>query len=219
NARTPEGQLLEGHPDNWVVGGPKNEPAHVVILIAADDRGDMLSEVERIETSLLSFRAADGHRAESGVKIVFEEEGANLPPPLSGHEHFGFLDGISNPGLRGRISEAANDVLTPRQQPDKRDQRPEFDAAGKVTEKGKAAQGKPGQDVVWPGEFVFGYQQQDPQENDDWEGPNPIPNATPALIDPHSKDRRTRLDGLGPEWARDGSDPGFRRLRPDGVDL
>ena len=214
NARTPDGKLLEGHPDNWLVGGPKNEPAEVIILIAADDRCDMFGEVERIENSLLNFRTADGHRAESGAKIVFAEEGANLPPPLSGHEHFGFLDGISNPGLRGRISDAANDVLTPRQQPDKRDQPPQRDAA-KVTEKGKAAQGKPGQDVLWPGEFVFGYQQQDPQENDDWDGPNPIPNATPALLDSHSKDRRTKMDGIGPEWARDGSYLVFRRLRQD----
>jgi deferrochelatase/peroxidase EfeB len=214
-ARTPDGKLLEGHPDNWVIGGRKNEPVHVLILIAADDRCDMLSEVERIETSLSSLRTADGHRADSGAEIVFAEEGANLPPPLSGHEHFGFLDGISNPGIRGRISEAANNVLTPRQQPDKRDQPPTFDSAGKRTDTGKAAQGKPGQDVLWPGEFVFGYQQQDPQENEDWDGPNPIPKTTPALIDPKSKDRRTTMHGLGPEWARDGSYLVFRRLRQD----
>jgi deferrochelatase/peroxidase EfeB len=214
NARTPDGKLLEGHPDNWLIGGPKNEPAHVVLLVAADDRGDMLSEVERIETSLVNFRTADGRRAKSGAEIVFEEEGANLPPPLAGHEHFGFLDGISNPGIRGRISEAANDVLTTRQHPDKRDQPPTV-VAGKRNDTGKAAQGKPGQDVLWPGEFVFGYQQQDPQENDNWDGPNPIPKATPALIDPNSKDRRTKMNGLGPEWARDGSYLVFRRLRQD----
>lgn len=167
---------LEGSPRNWVVGGPNNRPAHVVLIVASDDRGDMLAEVERIEESLRNFRMRDGTRAPSGAHVIFKEEGANLPPPLAGHEHFGFLDGVSQPGMRGRISPDPHDVLTLRQNPKDRNQ------------------GKPGQDLLWPGEFVFGYPGQDPNK----------PVEEPGAV----------MDA-GPDWARNGSFLVFRRLRQD----
>ncbi len=167
---------LEGSSKNWVVGGPNTNPAHVVLIIASDDRSDMLAEVERLEESLRNFRKKDGTRASSGAHIVFKEEGANLPPPLSGHEHFGFLDGVSQPGIRGRASHDLHDVLTVRQNPKDRNQ------------------GKPGQDLLWPGEFVFGYPGQDP--NKPVEEPGDVMEA-------------------GPDWARNGSFLVIRRLRQD----
>jgi len=54
-------------------------------------------------------------------------------------------------------------------------------------------QGKPGQDLLWPGEFVFGYPGQDP-EADDIAEPGPISYG-------------------GPSWAVNGSFLVFRRLR------
>ncbi len=167
---------LESSPKNWAVGGPNNRPAHVILIVASDDREDMLAEVERIEESLRNFRKSDGTRAPSGAHVVFKEEGANLPPPLSGHEHFGFLDGVSQPSIRGRISHDPHDVLTVRQNPKDRNQ------------------GKPGQDLLWPGEFVFGYPGQDP--NKAVEEPGAVMNA-------------------GVDWARNGSFLVFRRLRQD----
>src|SRR5262249_14974425 len=92
----------EGNPNNWVIGGPHNE-ADVLLIIATDDRSDALQEVERLEQSLEERRFRDDAN-EPPAHVLFKEEGSNLPPPLSGHEHFGFLDGISNPGLRGRVS-------------------------------------------------------------------------------------------------------------------
>jgi Dyp-type peroxidase family len=167
---------LEGSPKNWIVGGPHNLPAHVVLIVASDDRQDMLAEVERIEESLRTFRAGEGRRASSGAHVVFKEEGANLPPPISGHEHFGFLDGVSQPGIRGRVSHHPHDVLTLRQNPKDRNQ------------------GKPGQDLLWPGEFVFGYPGQDAHKA--VEQPGDVMDA-------------------GPDWARNGSFLVFRRLRQD----
>jgi Dyp-type peroxidase family len=167
---------LEGSPKNWVVGGPNNQAAHVVLIIASDDRADMLAEVERIEESLRNFRKRDGARASSGAHVVFQEEGDNLPPPLAGHEHFGFLDGVSQPGIRGRISGDPHDVLTVRQNPKDR------------------GQGKPGQDLLWPGEFVFGYPGQD--ANKEVEEAGSVANA-------------------GPDWAKNGSFLVIRRLRQD----
>jgi Dyp-type peroxidase family len=172
----------EGSPEHWVVGGPKNE-ADVMLIFAADDRDDLFAEVARIEDGIFAARAADGRPLRCGVEIVFKQHGAVLPQPLTGHEHFGFLDGISQPGLRGRISDDPRDVLTLRQNPDEPDQ------------------GKPGQSLIWPGEFVFGYHGQDPTANTlRARGPDSrAPEGKPVV----------------PEWARDGSYLVFRRLRQD----
>jgi Dyp-type peroxidase family len=172
----PDEDDLEGSPKNWVVGDSQHTPPHVVLIVASDDREDMFAEIERIEESLRTYQKINGEWASSGAHVVFKEEGANLPPPLSGHEHFGFLDGVSQPGIRGRVSLNPHDVLTLRQNPKDRNQ------------------GKPGQDLLWPGEFVFGYPGQDP--NKSVEEPGEIVDA-------------------GPLWARNGSFLVFRRLRQD----
>ncbi len=166
----------EGNPQNWVIGGPGDE-ADVMIIIASDDRDDLLAEVARVEHSIYPTWGANGRISRSGVVIIFKESGATLPQPLTGHEHFGFLDGVSQPGLRGRISDEPTDVLTFRQNPNNRDQ------------------GKPGQDLLWPGEFVFGYPGQDPNSAD--------------IVDPGP------ISEAGPAWAKDGSFVVFRRLRQD----
>ena len=176
----------DGSPESWVVGGPDNE-ADVVLIVASDDERDLLSEVERLEVSLYTPRAEGGKILSSGAKIVHKEFGAVLPPPLRGHEHFGFLDGVSQPGLRGRVSEDPRDVLTLRQEP------------GEDGQPANPDRGKPGQDLLWPGEFVFGYSGQDPKAKSiTCEGPN--------SLKPHGKP-------IAPEWASDGSYLVFRRLR------
>ena len=122
---------------NWLVGGPDNE-ADVMLMIEADDRADMLDEYSRIHDSIDAMVADDGLRVDTGISILFKDEGANLPAPLTGHEHFGFLDGVSQPGLRGLLSKDKTDVLTIRQNPNKRDQK---NPKGQIV----PAQGKPGQ--------------------------------------------------------------------------
>ena len=64
----------------------------------------------------------------SSISVVFEVCG-EVRSDQSGHEHFGFLDGVSQPGIRDL-------TLKNPQDPN---------------------QGNPGQDLLWPGEFVFGY--------------------------------------------------------------
>ncbi len=172
----PTDPAAEGHPQNWVVGGPDNQ-ADVLLIIASDTRNDMLREVSRIERSLYPARGADGRVVRSGARVISRQEGATLPQPLAGHEHFGFLDGVSQPGLRGRISDDPADVLTFRQNPHDREQ------------------GKPGQDLLWPGEFVFGYPGQDARAEDIAQ---PGPDAE-----------------AGPAWAKNGSFLVYRRLRQD----
>lgn len=191
----PTDPQAEGNPRNWVVGG-RHDRLHVLMLIASDDRADMLAEVARIEDSIFNFRTADGHHAPSGTRIIFREEGANLPPPLAGHEHFGTLDGVSQPGVRGRISTDPHDVLTPRQNPENRNQ------------------GKPGQELIWPGEFVFGYPEQKGCD------PAHLEECPTDLADlAHTKGARKKaVQNVGPDtphWTDNGSFLVFRRLRQD----
>jgi len=165
----------EGNPANWVVGGPNNE-ADILVIVAGDDENDLHAEVARIEDSIFAPRTSRGTMTHSGVQVIYKQHGDTLPAPLTGHEHFGFLDGISQPGIRGRLSDNPRDVLAPRQNPNNRDQ------------------GKPGQDLLWPGEFVFGYPGQNAQ--------GPVPEAG-VIAD------------AGVSWAKNGSFLVFRRLRQD----
>ncbi|MCW5315334.1 Dyp-type peroxidase [Nostoc sp. KVJ3] len=167
-----------GKPIGWVVGGPDNGKTDVIFIIASDDRADLLEEVSRILESVVTFTDGKGNAKSSGARITFLEEGANLPQPLSGHEHFGNLDGISQPGIRGRVSDNPKELLTPRQNPE------------------NPNQGKPGQDLLWPGEFVFGYEGQNDKAH-------------------KLEDSKGQVVSAGLHWANDGSYLVFRRLRQD----
>ena len=95
------------------------------------------SHAEVVDTIMLRLAPETGN----GWKRLHEEVGEVRPDPVKGHEHFGFADGVSQPGIRGTVNGAA---LTPQ--------------TGT-----KEDQGAPGQDLLWPGEFVFGYPGQDGQ--------------------------------------------------------
>ena len=97
----PTSAHAEGHPDRWLVRDGE-DGAHVLILVAADTLADLEVEVARVEELIFSPRP-DGNPVRSGASIVFKQEGRTQPGTLAGHEHFGFLDGVSQPGLRGRI--------------------------------------------------------------------------------------------------------------------
>jgi Dyp-type peroxidase family len=104
------------------------------------------------------------HLLGASIRLVYSELGATRPGPERGREHFGFRDGISQPGIRGLTR-----VSDPRRRPD---------------------DGLPGQDLLWPGAFVFGYPGQ------------------------HAED--SKKEGPAPEmaapWMRNGSYMAFRRL-------
>jgi Dyp-type peroxidase family len=124
-----------------------------IFLIAGPDA----SLVRFHSNQLLSLLGAS-------IKIVFSQTGNTRPGAFRGFEHFGYRDGISQPGIRG---------LTPRSRP-----------------ASNPDQGLPGQDLIWPGEFVFGYPGQDPKD--------PVKAGPP----PH----------MAAPWLRNGSYMVFRRL-------
>jgi Dyp-type peroxidase family len=133
------GSGIRGSPDLWEFGGTETTTADVLLILAAD-REDMLQfHWRRVDESI----AAAG----DGLELMFEQDGADLEGPLRGHEHFGFRDGISQPGIRGRLPWDPEAFLTPRVLAP---EDPDFGAFA-----------RPGQPLVRAGQFLFGYATQD----------------------------------------------------------
>ena len=82
-----------GSPRKWKVGGPNNE-ADIVVVLASDHAGVLDDLVPIVKL----------HAHAAALALVFEQRGDTLPGDLRGHEHFGFKDGISQPGIRGKLS-------------------------------------------------------------------------------------------------------------------
>lgn len=163
-----------GSARSWVIGGPHN-PADALVLVAADATHDLEKEIDRLTAAATS----------QGANLLLCQRGARLP--LRDREHFGFRDGISQPGLRGRLSNDPHDLLTPRENP------------------ADPYEGKPGQTLLWPGEFVFGYAGQDPEAKAKEGG---VLKEGPSSLGDEKHP-------LAPAWARNGSYLVFRRLRQE----
>lgn len=111
-----------------------------------------------------------------GEKLLHEQRGQVLPGEV---EHFGFRDGVSQVGVRGRLSEGPRHFLT-RRWLDPADRRAREFA-------------RPGQPLVWPGQFVYGY---------------PAGTHTDALAPGDDSDG-------GPSWTVNGSMLVLRLLRQE----
>jgi Dyp-type peroxidase family len=107
-------------PDKWVFGADNLPPVHAVLTLAADDPSDLQNELDRVRAEA----------ARHGLVIVYEQAGQTLPGQRKGHEHFGFKDGISQPGIIGFHER------DPRSHEDRK--------------------GHPGTEMIQPGEFVLG---------------------------------------------------------------
>jgi Dyp-type peroxidase family len=159
------GDAGNSDPTKW--SAPFNSPSdiHAVLIVAADQEADLKDRVLEI-TGTAAFKA--------GVSILADPVEGRTRIDEPGHEHFGFKDGVSQPGIRG---------VTPPDDP-----------------LGNPDQGQPGQDLLWPGEFVLGYPTQIGHAKAGIDGPNPDPGP---------------LSNSGPSWTSDGSYLVFRRLAQD----
>ena len=131
-------------PAYWIA--PFNSPAdvHALLAVAADSEA-------QLKLRLANIRATGAFVA--GVDSLLVVEGrARVDEP--GHEHFGFKDGVSQPGIRG--VNLPDDPV------------------------GNPEQGHPGQDLLHPGEFVLGYPTQIPTAKPGVDGPNPDPGPVSA---------------------------------------
>lgn len=90
------GDIGDSAPTAWVMGGPSGLDVHAMLLVAGDDVDDLNSEVSRMRTLV----------ARHAIGVVFAQRGDTLPGRRRGHEHFGFKDGLSQPGIQGLIPAA-----------------------------------------------------------------------------------------------------------------
>jgi Dyp-type peroxidase family len=123
----PDGTANPGNRSNWVVGSPAR-PVDLLLIFAHDH------DVQGAAAPLL-----DEVSALLGARPVYCELGELLPGDI---EHFGFRDGVSQPGVRGHVVVGGAAVLV-------------------TTRYGVPARdgveyGKPGQPLQWPGQFLIG---------------------------------------------------------------
>jgi len=153
----------DGAVANWLVGNGVGELDGMLIITGRDNAAvsAMLEDIDKAagDNTWVPF---------------FTGIGNTRPGAEHGHEHFGYLDGVSQPAVRGRVDGAfpTKTFLNP----------------GQNT--ADPNQGLPGADLHWPGEFVFGYQEQDKTDVEKFVGPK---------------------DG-GLPWMKNGSYMVFRRL-------
>lgn len=178
-----------GHISTWVVGKPGEEP-DMLLIIAADDADQLAVEVQMHMASATAAGIVCSPCDVGHDLAHFTVDGVAFP---RGREHFGFKDGISQPGIRGRTSADADIFLTPRiagaTSPDPDE--PEF--------------AQPGQPLICAGEFVLGYPRQ--SEASPRRAVDPMPLA--------SRDGASDPRAVAPWWARNGSFLVFRRLAQD----
>jgi Dyp-type peroxidase family len=152
-----------GRPTGWKMGDSPETTPHVLLLLGSDDA----SQLEEAVAVLLE------HVPGSGFEVTYRDSGRQLPGDI---EHFGFRDGIAQPGVRGRRDEHPDSFVTRRYIP------PDDPLSARFS--------RPGEPLIWPGQFILGY----PIQDEFSEGPGPV--AQPAE-----------------PWMRNGSFAVVRRLR------
>jgi Dyp-type peroxidase family len=127
------GDTGRSDPTTWIVGGAGQPIVDALLTIAADDPDDLWVELEKQRALATKY----------GLSIIFEQRGDTLPGRRAGHEHFGFKDALSQPGVRGFDFPGP----TAADSPDGQDHSDEV-------------RDHPGSDLINPGEFVLGYPRQ-----------------------------------------------------------
>jgi Dyp-type peroxidase family protein len=93
------GDVDDSSPDNWVEPLRSTENIHALMILASDDEAELdpnnpKGTLKKRLDDLESF----------GVECVYRQSGKtrlDAGPDQVGHEHFGFKDGVSQPGIRG----------------------------------------------------------------------------------------------------------------------
>ncbi|MER7581704.1 Dyp-type peroxidase [Kitasatospora sp. NPDC097691] len=85
------GDTGDNSPENWLFGNGRTQSVHAVLKISADTEKDLQTAVEAQRIAA----------AESRVVIVYQQNAKTLLGSRRGKEHFGFKDGISEPGVKG----------------------------------------------------------------------------------------------------------------------
>ncbi len=186
----PRDPVNAGHKANWLVGGLHN-PADMLIILGSSSQTLLLERVESL------LRLCESHDGEA----IYQESGTRLG---GDKEHFGFRDGVSQPAVRGLISQDPPRYLSRRRFVNSASG-PEF--------------ASPGDELVWPGEFLFGYPTQSPNN---FRSPIPVQTVDPFLrngsflvfrrLKQDVKTFRAETERMCLELA---ANPGFSHFTPD----
>ncbi len=164
-------------PSKWVAA-LRHGDIHALMIVAADSPEDLGEHVLRYVHNL----------GIQGVQLVYLQEGA-VRQDEPGHEHFGFRDGVSQPGVRhldSHVPSLTKALANP-------------------------IHGNPGQDRLHAGEFVLGYPTQKLEKKLCGDKGEVIPNPDEGPLSPaHVGGNET-----APSWATNGSYLVFRRLAQD----
>ncbi|WP_051970740.1 Dyp-type peroxidase [Kitasatospora azatica] len=114
------GDIDDSARENWLFGYDGGRTIHAVLTIASDTPEDLQIALDEQREAV----------TKAAGMIVFQQNAATLQGPRRGKEHFGFKDGISEPGVQDFDEEDPN-------------------RAGYV-------KGHPGTRLIPPGEFVLG---------------------------------------------------------------
>lgn len=114
------GDIDDSATDQWLFGHEHGREIHAVVTIASDTAGGLQNAID--DQREAATRAA--------ALLVFQQNAATLTGERRGKEHFGFKDGVSEPGVRGFDEEDP--------------QRPGY------------VKKHPGTRLIPPGEFVIG---------------------------------------------------------------
>jgi Dyp-type peroxidase family len=137
------GDVGSSAPENWV-GPLGSKDVHALLIVASDSLADLNNLVDGYINDP-TFSAA--------ATVIFRQEGrTRVDDP--GHEHFGFKDGVSQPGIRDVTEPLDSD-------PNK---------------------GKGHEDLLHPGEFVLGYPKQKSEPKHVPGGDDVNPNPDPGDI-------------------------------------
>ncbi len=169
----PTDPASSGHPSNWVVGKP-GEELDALILVAGDHREPVTRRADDLRKRI----------ERAGIAVAYREDGnvrqSDDQGDTRGQEHFGFEDGVSQPAIRGRVRVGREErFISPRN-------------VDPSVQPQTWLYGRPGQSLLWPGEFVLG---------------QPVTSPDPLLPGPPSE--------TAPHWTRNGSFLVFRRLQQD----
>ena len=157
------GDVGNSDPSHWVGDKSKlgSKNIHAVLIVASDleDEVDPTRDPQKPNSTVAGYIRNFGFNGT--VKLLHTQRGrtrldirdAQGHTPQAGHEHFGFKDGVSQPGIRG------------------------IDFSPDPTDKDH---GNRGQDLLHPGEFVLGYPTQIPEPLENHDGPNPQPGEISA---------------------------------------
>jgi Dyp-type peroxidase family len=132
---------VPGSTFRWVVGAGNRVP-DALLNVAADRRADLQAAVNGLRGEIAGLHGA--------IRIIHQDVGNARLAPRTGHEHFGFRDGVSQPGVRGTLDTATRPFLTPR--------------LVSATDPLSRVFASPGVPLIHPGEFVLGYPRQDPDD-------------------------------------------------------